>query len=138
MLERTMVGFALLGAEWVLYLLVLLSVISVGIMIERSIFYAQRRVDVKALRERLGALLDADDVAGARKLLEGSDDMARLVVVEGIKKLPRGIHAVQEAMAGELVRQRSRFEQRLIYLGTLGNNAPFIGLFGTVLGIIKA
>ena len=29
-------------------------------------------------------------------------------------------------------------EDRLVILGTLGNNAPFIGLFGTVLGIIKA
>ena len=30
------------------------------------------------------------------------------------------------------------YEQRLGFLGTLGNNAPFIGLFGTVLGIIRA
>jgi biopolymer transport protein ExbB len=41
-------------------------------------------------------------------------------------------------MDAELVRQRLRYDSNLIFLGTLGNNAPFIGLFGTVLGIIKA
>src|SRR5206468_1323803 len=34
--------------------------------------------------------------------------------------------------------ERLRLEKRLAYLGTLGNNAPFIGLFGTVIGVISA
>jgi biopolymer transport protein ExbB len=37
-----------------------------------------------------------------------------------------------------LARERARYEARLTPLGTIGNNAPFIGLFGTVLGIIQA
>ena len=36
-------------------------------------------------------------------------------------------------------RHRARaLENRLAFLGTLGNNAPFIGLFGTVVGIVTA
>src|SRR5206468_10672224 len=35
-------------------------------------------------------------------------------------------------------RRRLEYEKWLFVLGTLGNNAPFIGLFGTVLGIIRA
>ena len=31
-----------------------------------------------------------------------------------------------------------KLERRLAYLGTLGNNAPFIGLFGTVIGVVQA
>lgn len=34
--------------------------------------------------------------------------------------------------------ERARLERWLAYLGTLGNNAPFIGLFGTVIGVIGA
>ena len=34
--------------------------------------------------------------------------------------------------------RRKTFEAGLLFLGTLGNNAPFIGLFGTVLGIVTA
>jgi biopolymer transport protein ExbB/TolQ len=138
MLERSMVAFALLGAEWVLYLLVALSVASVAIMIERIIFYARRRIDVGELGDRLGALLDRSDLQGAKALLAGSDGMEAHVVARGLASFARGRESVRELMTGELIRQRARFERRLMFLGTLGNNAPFIGLFGTVLGIIRA
>jgi biopolymer transport protein ExbB len=51
---------------------------------------------------------------------------------------PRGPEAAAEAMIGATAVQRMRLERGLAYLGTLGNNAPFIGLFGTVIGIIMA
>jgi biopolymer transport protein ExbB len=41
-------------------------------------------------------------------------------------------------MQGAVALQRMRLERRLAYLGTLGNNAPFIGLFGTVIGVVQA
>ena len=41
-------------------------------------------------------------------------------------------------MAGAAALQRMKLEKRLAYLGTLGNNAPFIGLFGTVIGVVGA
>jgi biopolymer transport protein ExbB len=52
--------------------------------------------------------------------------------------LHKGSASVEEAMTSRLVLERSKLEKNLAILGTLGNNAPFIGLFGTVLGIIKA
>ena len=41
-------------------------------------------------------------------------------------------------VSGTVARSRIEYERRLAFLGTLGNNAPFVGLFGTVLGIIRA
>jgi biopolymer transport protein ExbB len=41
-------------------------------------------------------------------------------------------------IAGAIAHGRQPFEKTLSFLGTLGNNAPFLGLFGTVIGIIKA
>ena len=38
----------------------------------------------------------------------------------------------------EVIDERRVLERWMLLLGTLGNNAPFIGLFGTVLGVIKA
>ena len=133
-----MTAFALLGAEWVLWLLVVLSIISVAIMIERGVFFARRRLDVATLSKRFSDLLDARDIEAARALLESEDSMPTNVVGRGLANIRLGANAVREVMNGELVLQRTRFERRLIFLGTLGNNAPFIGLFGTVLGIIKA
>ncbi|MEQ8274411.1 MAG: MotA/TolQ/ExbB proton channel family protein [Deltaproteobacteria bacterium] len=138
MLERSIVAFAQLGAEWVLWVLVVLSVLSVAVMIERALFYLARRADPKRLEGRLGALLDDKDVAGAKKLLEGDDTMEAHVVRAGLDQVHKGEKVAEETMAAELSRQKARFDARLIFLGTLGNNAPFIGLFGTVLGIIKA
>lgn len=43
-----------------------------------------------------------------------------------------------QAVAGQLVLERRLLEARLTVLNTLGNNAPFIGLLGTVLGVIRA
>ena len=49
-----------------------------------------------------------------------------------------GAAAVEERKAAALEHERLRYEKRIAFLGTLGNNAPFVGLFGTVLGIIRA
>jgi len=41
-------------------------------------------------------------------------------------------------MSGASAVQRMRLERRLGFLGTLGSNAPFVGLLGTVIGIVQA
>lgn len=138
MLESALIAFSLLGAGWVLWLLVILSVISVAIMIDRIVFYVRRRVDVRRMAKELGSLLDKRDMDGVRALLENEDGMEAHVLRAGLSVPSRGRTMVSETMEAELIRQRARFDAYLIYLGTLGNNAPFIGLFGTVLGIIKA
>ena len=56
----------------------------------------------------------------------------------GLVEAERGPKAAEEAMAGAAALQRMKLEKRLVYLGTLGNNAPFVGLFGTVIGIVQA
>ena len=49
-----------------------------------------------------------------------------------------GPDAVAEVLAGGTKERRKGYESGLLFLGTLGNNAPFVGLFGTVLGIVTA
>lgn len=128
--------FALLGAEWVLWLLLVLSVISVGVMFERYRFFLRRAYDPVAIRERIVPLVRAGDLDGARRVLAETPGMEATVLIEGLRVFDRGPAAVEEAMAGAIARERPVQEKHLAFLGTLGNNAPFIGLFGTVLGII--
>jgi biopolymer transport protein ExbB len=130
-------AFTLLGAEWVLWLLIALSVVSLAIMIERAWFFATHRVDVDTLANRLRALLAKGSLSEAKSLVEG-DSVEAHVVSAGLSEVGRGPNAVGEAMVGKKAQERLRLERNLAFLGTLGNNAPFIGLFGTVLGIIKA
>jgi biopolymer transport protein ExbB len=131
-------AFTLLGAEWVLWLLIALSVISFAIMIERGWFFATHRIDTAALEEELRRLLAKEDLDGARRRVTDNDTVEARVVMSGLKEIERGHEAVGAAMFGAKARERMRLERNLAFLGTLGNNAPFIGLFGTVLGIIKA
>ena len=68
----------------------------------------------------------------------GTRGLAAEVLRQGARTAPRGAEAVEEMIQAVVLRERLRYERRLSYLGTLGNNAPFIGLFGTVLGIVEA
>ena len=129
-LTERILGFTLLGSEWVLWLLLGLSVLSVAVMVERALFLRERGNADKIARE-LRTLLRAGDVEGARQALAGRTAPVAAVAAAGLDHYDRGSNAVGEAMAGAKARN-------LGVLGTLGNNAPFIGLFGTVLGIIKA
>jgi biopolymer transport protein ExbB len=135
MLQKQLLGFTNLGAEWVLWLLVALSVASIGVMIERVAFFLSRRAgDVDALRRQLLA----GDLAGAGAAVEGRRGMEAEVVRAAVAHAAMGPDAVREVVSGTIERSRIDYEQRLAFLGTLGNNAPFIGLFGTVLGIVRA
>jgi biopolymer transport protein ExbB len=134
-LQRLMSNF---GAQWVMWLLIGLSVISVAIMLERGWFYWSIRDDLTRLASDLRDLLRTGDVEGARRKMEASPSAEAAVVVAGLVESDRGSGAAEQAMQGALALQKMRLERRLAYLGTLGNNAPFIGLFGTVIGVVQA
>jgi biopolymer transport protein ExbB len=127
-----------LGTGWILVLMLALSVISLAIMLERTWLYWSLRDDIEDLMRDLGRLLRGGDLEGARRRLEASRSAEAAVVVAGLVEADRGVHAAEEAMDGAGALQRLKLEKRLAFLGTLGNNAPFIGLLGTVIGIVGA
>jgi biopolymer transport protein ExbB len=137
-LTERVLGFMLLGSEWVLWVLVGLSILSVTVMVERAIYFRGTGGDLEALGRELAERLKEADLEGARRSLAGQRAPAALVAAAGIAELDRGADAVAEIMASAKARLRVDLDRNLGVLGTLGNNAPFIGLFGTVLGIIKA
>ena len=128
----------LVGSDWVLWLLIFLSILSVTIMVERAIVMAGRAPSLDDLRDRLLKLLTAGDLSGAREILGPPRSPEVRVALVGLAELPHGRIAAAEAMAGARSHERLAMEKHLGILGTLGNNCPFIGLFGTVLGIIRA
>ncbi len=139
MLTEILLDAALIGAEWVLWLLVVLSLLSVLAMIERAMFFGKRSIDVQALRGKLEKHFDEREFDKAAKLLDDiTETMEARVVLFGLRDWKRGAEAVEDRMSGALATEKNRYEKYLAFLGTIGNNAPFIGLFGTVLGIIGA
>src|SRR5687767_12756802 len=123
------------GARIVLGLLAALSVWSISIMIDR----------VRAMRT-LGSARDADE---AKRLIHAG----QWAELEAWAKKGESLHAgvmlraletgreparVDRAVRSYLTERRTLLERGLTVLATLGSNAPFLGLFGTVLGIIQA
>jgi biopolymer transport protein ExbB len=131
-------AFTLLGAEWVLWLLIVLSCASLAIMLERAWFFITHNFNAAKVGEELKKLLRGGKIADARRLVTAQKGVEGVVIDAGLAEIERGPEAVGEAMLSAKARERLRLERNLAVLGTLGNNTPFIGLFGTVLGIIKA
>ena len=96
-LQRLMTNF---GAEWVMWLLLGLSVISVAIMLERAYFYHQLKDDTEKLASELRERLRKADLEGARKLLGASPSAEAAVVMSGLDEADRGAKSASEAMAG--------------------------------------
>ncbi|HVV82963.1 MAG TPA: MotA/TolQ/ExbB proton channel family protein [Kofleriaceae bacterium] len=125
------------GSRWVLWLLLGLSVAAVAVMIERLWFYLQERRPRAALAAALDALRRTGP-ADALARLAGVRSMEAAVARACLERAGDGPAVADEQRAAAAERERERYERRLAFLGTLGNNAPFIGLFGTVLGIVRA
>jgi biopolymer transport protein ExbB len=122
----------------VLWLLLALSVLSVAVMVERGLTLRAGMPDFEAVAQKLLSRIAKGDLAGAREAIGAPRSPEARVGLVGLEELARGREAALEAMASAKARERLAMERNLGVLGTLGNNAPFIGLFGTVLGIIKA
>ncbi len=137
-IQQQLTSFAMLGATWIMWLLVLLSVIGLAIILERILFLIGSRDNFTALRSGLNEALKRGDVEGARESLERSRAPEARVAARALEDPDGGSASAEERVEGETRVQRLRMERYLVFLGTVGNNAPFIGLLGTVIGIIRA
>jgi biopolymer transport protein ExbB len=126
------------GAGWVLWLLAALSVTSVAIAIERWYVYRRAAGDLHSLSAGLQQRLASQGDAEAANWLAASTSVAARVAAAGLQLAERGPAAASKAMVSRTALERDGLDRRLAFLGTLGNNAPFIGLFGTVIGVIQA
>jgi biopolymer transport protein ExbB/biopolymer transport protein TolQ len=135
---QKLVLIAPLVARTVLYVLMGLSVLSIGVIIERWWFFRRRRDNLAALSDDVRRALARGDVTEVKKILVGSPSIEAEIVGEAVGWYGDGVDAVEQILAKATRMRRKRFEAGLLFLGTLGNNAPFIGLFGTVLGIVTA
>ncbi len=138
MLEQGMMSFALLGAGWVLWLLVFLSVGCIAIALERTWFLLSDRAAAGELGQAVNAFLASGDTAALGAALAALGGFEARVLAAGLELAPHGVDAAEKAMAGTVTAEKMRMERGLSFLATVGSNAPFLGLFGTVLGIIKA
>lgn len=131
-------GFTLLGAEWVLWLLLILSIWSLAVMLDRLFYFTRIKVDFDSFSRRLASLLVKGDREAALDFCRHGKSLEERVASVGLTASHSEKEFLEALMEEVIVKEKQKMEKGLVILGTLGNNAPFIGLFGTVIGIIKA
>ena len=137
-LVQRLLALPVFRSEWVLWLLLGLSLLSVAVMVERWFFYRRRKLDFDAVKGEFSKLLDKGDFDAAAKLLAKYDCLETNVTLAGLRGYDKGPESVEELIAGAMSRGTTEYERRLSILATLATNSSHIGLFGTVLGIVRS
>ena len=128
-----------LGEQIIFTIMGLASVLALAVAIERELVFRHNiKIGGKIFNEIIGKLRSGD--------IDGLDDYTKTYPESAYARFASFIkehfHAGEKSLSylmdGKMIEERIFLERRIIVLGTLGNNAPFIGLLGTVLGIIKA
>ena len=134
--------FALLGAEWVMWLLVVMGFVALVLFFVRLYFFNRYSVDVDQLVKRLNrSWIETCEGAPTNNQIEdlhcGHPDSMELSVVRGVvEAFEQDNEQLDHIMQKIILTQRPLYERHLPYFGIVGSNAPFIGLFGTVIGVI--
>jgi len=137
-IQERLTAFALLGAGWVMWLLVGLSVVSIAIILERTYFFSVTKDDIEKLSKDLLHRLGAGPMSEVRARLQQSKSFEAMIASAAVDSADDGAASAAERIQGEEKIARLHMERSLAFLGTVGNNAPFVGLLGTVIGIIRA
>jgi biopolymer transport protein ExbB len=133
-----MLAFALRGAGWVLWLLVTLSVLCIAVSLERLVYLVSDATPRRLLQGSVDKFLKGGSPAEFQDSLGKMKGFEARVLSAGVEMRERGPEAAERAMAGVATAEKLAMERGLAVLATVGSNAPFLGLFGTVLGIIQA
>lgn len=125
------------GGVTVMALLVV-SVLSWWVIIERGIRFGRIKIDVKAFMDKIRKLAAKKDFEAAISLCQSTPGPVSAVVMAGLRNRDQEKAKIESAMQRELNTEAGRLQKYLGILGTIGNVTPFVGLFGTVIGIIRA
>jgi biopolymer transport protein ExbB/TolQ len=118
--------------------LILFSVASVAVMIERAITLVRVRRREEREYASLTRAIAARDEAAFRSLVESVRSPSGAALREGLDSQPTSEERLREAVGYGVTLQTARLQNNLSYLATIASTAPYIGLFGTVLGILSA
>src|SRR5208337_1489989 len=122
-----------------MYLLLLCSVLSLGVIIDRlASFWRKSRVQRAAFMDRIRDELKKKDMERAIEICRDLEAPFAKVVLAGLEKAGRMEKQVSGVMERQIAMEVGKLERLTGIVGTIGNIAVYVGLFGTVLGIIRA
>ena len=125
-------------SSFTLVILLFCSIIVLTFAIERWWFLRNARINTESFMAKLRQFIENNKFSDALKLCKSTAGPVALLMQVAVENRARSKAEVQALLAATQIDERTKLERFLGILGTMGNTAPFIGLFGTVIGIIKA
>jgi biopolymer transport protein TolQ len=139
MLTERFLAIAQVGDQFILWLLVGLSVISIAFILER--FFVLRSIGSKSkvVREKIKVALASQNDEVIEEIGKDVSTLEGRALSYGLKHVKTsGSKGLEELFNSIVLMEKPDLERYLNFLATLGSNAPYIGLLGTVMGIMKA
>lgn len=128
----------LIAKEPVLWLLVALAISAVVVYFERLLELRRSQIDWQDFVNGTTNILEQGNVEEALSICEDTQAPVANIIATAIRNREASERILKEAVDSQKRIESSRLARRLSILSTIGEIAPILGLFGTILGFIKA
>ncbi len=136
--EATSVLETLALGGWVMVPIVLLSLLTIYLFVERLLTLRRSRTDRKRVMDKVRDYVQAGDVHGAMGFCESQDKPLTRILMHGLERLGRPIAEIQDAVHAAGKYETFELEKRTDLLASIAGIAPMLGFLGTVTGMIRA
>lgn len=139
MLTDRIFAVAQIADQVVLWILIVLSIVSLGMILERFFYLRRVSQESQQIRNKIKQALQTHSVEDVETLPKNPETIEGRALAYAMKHIKEsGSKGLEEAFNSYTLIERPELERFLSFLATVGSNAPYIGLLGTVLGIMKA
>jgi len=121
-----------------MYMLMAASILSLGVFFERFLSYRKKTVDRVTFMDKIRLSVEKGDIAGAIKFCETITAPVAAVALSALRQSGKDGNLIANAAEREIMLETADLEKYTSIVGTIGNIAVYIGLFGTVLGIVRS
>lgn len=121
-----------------MYMLMAASILSLGVFFERFLSYRKKTVDRVTFMDKIRLSVEKGDIAGAVKFCETITAPVAAVALSALRQSGKDENLIANAAEREIMLETADLEKYTSIVGTIGNIAVYIGLFGTVLGIVRS
>lgn len=125
--------------EVTLWLLVVLSVLSLAFILERLFTLGRVRRDSQKIADRVREILQSNNLNELEDMAKDKSTLEGRALAFGLRHVrERGVNGLEQIFDSYAATERPNLDRHLGFLATVGSNAPFIGLLGTVFGVMDA
>ena len=134
--EMSLIDFFI--ASPTMIVLAICSIVTVGFAIERLLYFKTSSVDTRRFMTELANRMKSGNPRSALEFCTQHDSPMGRVMAQGVMHLNRSRDELAQRLDTAIDLETVEMERNISVLGTMSNIAPLLGLFGTVIGIMKA